>query len=161
MQHAVIAPDLNEQAFEASTRSSKEHEARVCRIVETCFPGHGLIAFERLYRSSWPVSCINRESLLLRDHLLLPKSVAAKVGLFQSAIPCCNILLLANLRFQNCGPGLALPGFLSPQCASKICCIRSYFTCNFHILLKSYLRQCKLESRQELSSDGCCSCVLH
>ena len=116
-EHAVIVPDFDDVTFEASTRSSKEHDARVSRIVETCFPGHGLIPFERLYRSSWPISSITGESLLLRDHLLLPKSVATKVSL-----PCPMISRSDDLRclekfcLEICHrkPGLGATGFSAP-----------------------------------------------
>jgi hypothetical protein len=79
-QHAVVIPDFDDITSEASTRSSKAHDERVSRIVEAFFPGHGIIALERLYRSSLPIDRITKESLLSRDHLLLPHSVAAKVA---------------------------------------------------------------------------------
>ena len=116
-EHAVIVPDFDDVTFEASTRSSKEHDARVSRIVETCFPGHGIIAFERLYRSSWPISSITRESLLLRDHLLLPKSVAAKVSLPWPAISRSDDLLcLEKFCLEIChrNPDSVLRGFPAP-----------------------------------------------
>lgn len=65
---------------EASTRSSQAHEERLCRIVETFFPGCGIIAFERLYRASQAVDEVTRESILMRDHILLPKAIATKVS---------------------------------------------------------------------------------
>jgi len=63
---------------EASTRSSQAHEERLCRIVESFFPGCGIIAFERLYRASQAVDEVTRESILMRDHILLPKAIATK-----------------------------------------------------------------------------------
>ena len=93
-QHAVVIPDFDEFTIEASTRSSKLHDERVSRIMEAFFPGHGMIALERLYRSSLPIDRITKESLLSRDHLLLPHSVAAKVTYICAQL--CVLLLLSR-----------------------------------------------------------------
>lgn len=77
-QQTCCVADFDERKLEATTHWSKAHEARMCRVVETCFPGHGMICFERMYRTSRPVQEITRESLLLRDHILLPELVASK-----------------------------------------------------------------------------------
>ena len=78
-QRDVIGPSFDEAKCEATTRSSEAHEARVLRIIDQCFPGMGMISFERMYRASRSVKCITRESLLQRDHMLLPAAVATKV----------------------------------------------------------------------------------
>ena len=86
-QQTCCVADFDERKLEATTHWSKAHEARMCRVVETCFPGHGMICFERMYRTSRPVQEITRESLLLRDHILLPELVASKVKSFA----CCAV----------------------------------------------------------------------
>ena len=83
-QQHVYMPDFDEFKLEATTRSSKEHEKRVCRIIETCFAGHGLIPFERLYRASQPLKDVTRDFLLQRDHILLAEPIASKVKIFLS-----------------------------------------------------------------------------
>jgi len=89
-QQICCVADFDEQKLEATTRWSKAHEARMCRVVEASFPGHGIICFERMYCTSRPVQDITRESLLSRDHILLPEFVASKVGNCACCV-CCPV----------------------------------------------------------------------
>ena len=84
-----IVPDFDANKFETTTCSSKAHEACLSRMLKACFPGLGVISFERLYRTSQPVKDITRESILMRDHILLPDAVATKV---LASILCCPSL---------------------------------------------------------------------
>jgi len=78
--HAKHTASFDDQHFEATTRSSQAHDARVCSIIENCFAGAHIICFERLYRTTLSVQSITKESVLRCDHMLLPEPVATKVS---------------------------------------------------------------------------------
>ena len=78
--HAKHNASFDDQRFEATTRSSQAHDARVCSIIENCFAGAHIICFERLYRTTLSVQSITKESVLRCDHMLLPEPVATKVS---------------------------------------------------------------------------------
>jgi hypothetical protein len=78
--HAKHNASFDDQRFEATTRSSQAHDARVCSIIENCFAGAHIICFERLYRTTLSVQSITKESVLRCDHMLLPEPVATQVS---------------------------------------------------------------------------------